>query len=167
MVIMRDPRAVAVSSYFYILSHPGVRRKEGTFWDADATIEEVVMAFLPVICKWTTIRHILFEGLMAETSFVFWYEKVLNNPLQWHYGMTALAGLQLPSTWVQSMATDAAAGNFSFEIAGLNEHVGGEESSPTRTWQDEINPEIIPAMDEVLRLWLPPVVLARLGVMLV
>lgn len=35
--------------------------------------------------------------------------------------------------------------------------------SRTRTWKDEVSPEILDKMDDILRTWLPPVLLARFG----
>lgn len=35
--------------------------------------------------------------------------------------------------------------------------------SDTRTWRDEVSPEIVDEMDDILRAWLPPVLVARFG----
>ena len=159
---MRDPRAIAVSLYYHMQVHPS--KIYGINPPSERPVDEGVLELLPEACKWLAIRHILFEGLLPAINSIFWYQDSKDNPLTWHYRWAALAGLQLPSTLVESMASWAITGNFSFEVAGYNEHPGGEQAVNERTWRDEISPNALREMDIILNTWLPPVILARLGV---
>lgn len=161
-VVLRDPRAVAVSTYFHMKVHP--TKQSGNNPVFNANLDDGVMMLLPETCKWLAIRHILFEGLMPDQSAVFWYQDAEENPLRWHYRWTTLAGLQLPSCLMEEMATAAASGAFNFKVAGKNEHPGGEKEMTNRTWRDEVSPELLADMDAVLNRWLPTTYLARLGV---
>ncbi|CAM9643384.1 unnamed protein product [Scytosiphon promiscuus] len=158
---LRDPRAVAVSTYFN-------RRRKSSFYttypDAPRTVEEGALKSLTSVAQWIALRHILFEGLMANRSETFWYEDATEDPLDWHFRWTALAGLRLPISWVEGIASLRLIGPWMDMTTGVNPHPGGHKVSETRTWRDEVSPEIIGDMDAILRQWLPGVLLARLGI---
>ncbi|CAN0125698.1 unnamed protein product [Scytosiphon promiscuus] len=119
------------------------------------------MKILPQVCHLTTLRHILFSGMMPDRSEIFWYDDALRDPFDWHFRWMSLAGLYLPRPWVDSIAASAGIGAWATEA---NPHPGGEEASPNRTWRDEVSPEILDDMDDILRTWLPGVLLARFDV---
>ncbi|CAM9117189.1 unnamed protein product, partial [Ectocarpus sp. 13 AM-2016] len=152
IVPIRDPRAVAVSTYFhhvwgntnYLKQHP--------------SLDETVLETLPHLCHWTTLRYIMFEGLLSDRSELFWYEEAVEDRFDWHYRWASFAGLILPGGWIDGMVAA------NKQLTRFNPHPGGEKQSAKRTWRDEVSPGIREEMDSILRKWLPGVLLARFGV---
>ncbi|CAN0193391.1 unnamed protein product [Scytosiphon promiscuus] len=157
-VAMRDPRAVAVSTHFYVRTNPRYYQEH---FAQNHTLDETVMKILPQVCHLTTLRHILFSGIVPDRSEIFWYEDALQDPFDWHHRWMSLAGLFLPRPWVDSIVASAGKGKRSTKF---NPHPGGEKASVSRTWRDEVSPEILDNMDDILRTWLPGVLLARFNV---
>ncbi|CAM9750308.1 unnamed protein product, partial [Ectocarpus sp. 6 AP-2014] len=153
-VPIRDPRAVAVSTYFH---HVHSNLPEN-YVELHPSLDETVLEILPQLCHLTTLRHIMFEGLLSDTSELFWYEDATEDPFNWHYRWASFAGLTLPGGWIDGMVAA------NEEQAILNPHPGGQEQSAKRTWRDEVSPGIRQEMDFILRKWLPGVLLARFGV---
>ncbi|CAN0378119.1 unnamed protein product, partial [Ectocarpus sp. 12 AP-2014] len=54
-VPIRDPRAVAVSTYFHYVHHNNPRN----YLELHPSLEETVLEMLPQLCHLTTLRHIL------------------------------------------------------------------------------------------------------------
>ncbi|CAN0124123.1 unnamed protein product [Scytosiphon promiscuus] len=152
-VPLRDPRPMTVSAYFHLKKyHPAVL--------GNATVDEYFLSNLALTCQWVALRHIVFEGLMASTSEVFWYEEATVDAMAWHLRWTKFAGLQLPATLLESMAqADEAAAK-----STMNEHIGGKKRRKKRTWKDEVGAEVVDVADGIVRSWLPPVLLARWGI---
>lgn len=149
---MRDPRGIAVSTYFHLVRYyPRTLRK-------GQTLDEAVIAFLPGICQWIAIRHILAGGIMPKTSHLFWYEESKDRRIEWYFRLLASFGLQLPVSEVSTMVDLAA------HVGGYNVHPGGMAPAAMRTWRDELHSDMEAEMNEILRTWLPPVLLARFGV---
>lgn len=159
-VAMRDPRAVAVSTYFWVQTHRDPDLIRDHYPAFNQTLDESVLKILESVCQWTAIRHVLFGGFMPDNSTVFWYEDSNVNPLEWHYSWTQMAGLRLPPSWVEDISRQAE----SAMNKGYNVHPGGVEGSADRTWKDEVDSDLWDDMDGLLRRWLPPILLARLGV---
>ncbi|CAM9921553.1 unnamed protein product, partial [Ectocarpus sp. 8 AP-2014] len=156
--VIRDPRAVAVSTYFYVKER---RKTEVGQLLEGKSLEEAVLLILPQLCQYTTIRHILFDGQLSDRSEMFWYEDAMRDPLAWHYRWASLAGFTLPASWIKdsnTTLTDAP------QKVKRDTHDGGLQASSNRTWQAEVSPEIREQMDSILQVWLPGVLLARLGV---
>lgn len=150
MVVMRDPRPTVVSYYYHhIRFNTGVRL---------GTVDEFVENMLPSICQWVAIRHILFDGLMADRAAFFWYERANTHPVEWHSRWYTFIGLKLPTSTVQVAATYAV-----MMTKNLNGHPGGVEATLDRTYRDEVDPALLEKIDEILRVWLPPALLAKLG----
>lgn len=154
---LRDPRAVAVSSYFHAKRVPNYTSHPAH----NHTLDETVLMILPQLCHWTTLRHILFEGLMSNTTELFWYEDALDDPRDWHYRWALHAGLNLPGKWIERMIEGLGKERWSSKF---NVHPGGAAASEDRIWTDEVSPGIREEMDSILRTWLPGVLLARLQV---
>ncbi|CAN0435948.1 unnamed protein product [Ectocarpus sp. 12 AP-2014] len=154
LVPIRDPRDVAVSTYF----HHVHRNKPENYLELHPSLDKTVLEILPQLCHFTTLRHIIFEGLLSDRSETFWYEETVEDPFDWHYRWASFAGLILPRGWIDGMV----AANQEHKI--FNPHQGGAEKSVKRTWRDEVSPEIHQEMDLILRKWLPGVLLARYGV---
>lgn len=155
---MRDPRAVAVSTYFYVRAHPKYYEDHP---GQTRSLEETIRIILPQVCHWTTLRHILFAGVVADRSELFWYEDALEDPLDWHYRWAYLAGLHLPKMWMEGIVSLIGQGPWSTKV---NVHPGGHEATAQRTWKDEVSPDILEDMNDTMRVWLPGVLLARFGV---
>ncbi|CAB1111288.1 unnamed protein product [Ectocarpus sp. CCAP 1310/34] len=151
-VPIRDPRAVAVSTYFHRV------HKDNNYQKLHPSLDQTVLEILPVLCHFTTLRHILFGGLLSNRTELFWYEQTVEDPFDWHYRWASFAGLILPGGWIDGMVAENQAHKH------LNPHPGGAETSDNRTWQDEVSPGIRPEMDSILRKWLPGVLLARYGI---
>lgn len=101
---------------------------------------------------------------MADKSTVFWYQDAKDEPVQWHKRWMESVGLQLPAVHIDAMAAAAANGSFGFKATTLNVHPGGETAVARRSWQDEVSPGLLPELEATMRLWLPPVLLARFDV---
>ncbi|CAM9579189.1 unnamed protein product [Scytosiphon promiscuus] len=158
---LRDPRAVAVSSFFHMRRNRGSDARDE---QELPTVDEVTLESLPIVSQWVALRHILFDGLMANSSATFWYEDAQEDPLAWHFRWTEFAGLRLPTSWVEHISSLRLEGPWVEKTLGVNPHPGGTEVSEARTWKDEVSPEIVDEMNSIVRTWLPPVLLARLGV---
>ena len=161
MVVLRDPRPVAVSAYFHTKVHNN---------DDDdpnlGTLEEFVKKELPVMCQWVAIRYILFSGLIPHQSTEFWYYDALSNPLEWYYRWYDAVGLQLPFHVVDAAANAAAANDFGFQVKTIDKHPGGELGAEegVRSFENEVSKETLEVANAIVREWLPPVLLAKLGI---
>lgn len=157
MVVMRDPRPVVVSSYFFALAHhKGALRGE--------SLDAYVVRMFPTVCQWVAIRYYFFEDMVPDKAIVFWYDDSLEDPVLWHSRWLEWIGLQ-PPTQVVKAATDAAAArDFRFYSKGVDKHIGGKEATVKRTYADELKPETLADLEDVMRTWLPPELLHRFGV---
>lgn len=151
MVVIRDPRPTVVSTYFH-----HIRFNSG---GQLGTIEEFVEKMLPTICQWVAIRHILFDGFMSDKVAFFWYDRANEQPLEWHQRWYNFVGLNLPSSVVENAADFAKQ-----KTVVLNGHPGGAKATKSRDFRDEVDQALLLRLDDILRIWLPPVLLARLGV---
>ncbi|CAN0243185.1 unnamed protein product, partial [Ectocarpus fasciculatus] len=97
---IRDPRSVAVSTHFHVQRFSSLHQKHPGF---GLSLDQTVLMILPQVCHLTALRHILFEGLLAGRSELFWYEEAVADPLDWHYRWASLAGLMLPPSWIEGM----------------------------------------------------------------
>lgn len=112
---------------------------------------------------WVSLRYLLFTVFMAERSAVFWYEEATADPVDWHRRYLSFVGVHLPPDEVIEIARTASGGGsiLGYPSKGLDTHPGGLEGAITRTFRDELNEVSLEMMDDVLRQWLPPVILAR------
>ena len=156
-VVFRDPRLAVVSSYFHLKLHS--KRELGE-------LEEFVARELPIICQWLTVRHVLFSGFLLHQSIEFWYNDAMADPLEWYYHFFYSVGLQLPYQAVNNVAEAAGANELSFRHKQVDKHPGEEPRNDTgvRKFENEVSPETRKAADDILRQWLPHVILERLGV---
>lgn len=161
MAVFRDPRAGVVSTYYHVELHnnPGFLAEE--------SVDNFALRMLPILCQWTAVRVLLFEGMMGETgrSISFWYHETEADPLRWHRHLYEFLGLQLPASVVEA-ATDAALREeYHFRGPQKNEHPNGKPASANRTYVDEVKAETSEKMDEIVRTWLPPLLRAKLGIL--
>lgn len=91
---------------------------------------------------------------------MFWFEDTTEDPVKWHLQWMRFVGVQLPVTMVDGMAQAAVDRARRY----INTHVGGVEASEDRTWVDEVGADVVEGANEILRAFLPPVLLARWGV---
>ena len=157
LVVFRDPRLVVVSTYFHLKIHS---TKE------IGDLDDFVATELPIICEWMTVRHILFSGLLPHQSIEVWYGDAMADPFEWHYHFFDSVGLQLPYQAVNDVAEAAAANDLRFTPTHVDLHPGEEARTDTsaRKFEDEVSSETLKLADDILRQWLPPVLLAKLGV---
>lgn len=164
MAVLRDPRAVAVSAYFQLLRQESPRISEER--EAFKSVDNFFQTHLHVICMWISIRYLLFTVYMADSSAVFWYDEAVADPVDWHRRYLAFVGIHLQPDQVVEMARRAGGGGsiLGYPSKGIDAHPGGVEgaATSTRTFRDELSAESLAMMDDVLRQWLPPVILARL-----
>lgn len=152
LVVFRDPRAVTVSSYFHILkTHEDVAPRI-------PTIDEYFQKRLAAMCMWTTVRHVLFTTLLADRSEVFFFDELLADPVDWYARLFSFVGLELPSEVVSDVWRRG-----SHRGSSINVHPGGHNES-NRTFASELGAESLEMMDDVLRVWLPTVLLQRFGI---
>lgn len=152
LAVMRDPRAVTVSSYFHILKYFPKLLK--TVPSVDAYFQQK----LAVLCMWTTIRYLLFTMVFADQSKVFFFEEMFLDPVDWYGRFFSFIGLKLPFEFVFGLSQRT--GN----MGNFNEHPGGHNDR-NRTFTVELNAESLGMMDDVMRIWLPRVLLTRFGVL--
>ena len=168
---MRDPRAKAVSTFYHEIFHHDDGLKNDHHWIGFGlkTIDEFVMAVLPALCRWLTIRYLIFTGAMAKQSTIFWYSDTLADPTRWHSDWLQSVGVHLPIHVVEDMANAATNDQFSFKTPGKNEHPGEvtaenegtDETESLPSWKTEISPELMDSIDNIMHTWLSPAVLAR------
>lgn len=166
---MRDPRPGAVSTYFHEQLHNKAYNK-GVAGSASETLDEFVLAMVPVLCQWLALRYLLFTEIMGPQSTVFWYDDSLDDAFQWHSEWVASVGLRLPAPVVEVMADAALREDFDFATKGKNRHPGVAEveqleEKHTPTWQEVLQPETLVALDAIARNWLPPAVLLKLNIL--
>lgn len=162
LAVMRDPRPATVSAYFH-LERAGLLPNEDT-------VDQYFQRYLGLICQWISIRYFFFTTIVADQSELFWYGDHEDDPFDWHERYLALIGLNLPVNDTLAMARAASEGDFSgvltYKVKGVDAHPGGLVDRSNSTFEDELGEESRLMMDDVLRRWLPPVVLRRLGLLL-
>ena len=149
---LRDPRPMTVSAYFHRVNDKS-RSVEGV------TVDEYVRGYLAAACQWVALRYYLFEGVLAETSSVFWYDEAITDIVGMHLQWMKFAGLQLPMRAVDGMVESARA----LSSKSVNKHPGGTNSAD-RSWEDEVGVDVVRDAEEILRAYLPPVLLIRWGI---
>lgn len=165
---MRDPRAQAVSTFYHTVVNKYVERKSKAVGVGLETVDEYVMAVLPALCHWMTVRYFLFAGFMADQSTLFWYAESLADPWTWHKTWLSSVGLHLPPTVVEVMSNAAGSGKFMFSTPGRNEHPGEiatKEEGATPRWKAGVSPHLMEKMDVIMHQWLPPVIRSKLNTM--
>ena len=164
---MRDPRAVAVSTFFHEERYPVSKKLTSVGGDIH-TLDEFTLAMAPVLCQWATLRYLLFSTILEPNSAIFWYDEAFLDAHKWHYDWLAAVGVHLPEPVVEEMADAALREDFDFETQGKNDHPGVEEVKQEEvhrpTWQELLRPETLVKLDVIARQWLPPAVLVRLNV---
>ena len=157
LVVFRDPRQVVVSTYFHIKVHS--HKEVGD-------LDDFVARELPIICEYMAVRHILFSGFLPHRSMVVWYKDAMADPLEWYYHFLNSVGLQLPYQIVNEAAEAAAANKLRFTPKHIDDHPGEEAKTDrsVRKFEDEVSSETFKFAEGILRQWLPPVFLAKLGV---
>ena len=159
MAVFRDPRSAIVSTFYHIKNGKKHNMPVG---DVDA----FVVRELPIMCQWLALRYILFIGTLRDQSMEFWYKDAMADPLAWHYEWFYSLGLQLPFRVVEATARAAVADDIDFTHKGIERHPGEKSSrvEGIRLFENEVSSETLALVDSVLRVWLPPVLLERFGV---
>lgn len=167
---MRDPRPQAISTFYHLQVHHN-KKAETIIGAGLDKVDDFVLSALPTLCQWMSIRYALFTGPMAQQSTLFWYADAVSDVVTWHHEWLASVGLNITESVVDKMVQATESGEFDFKTLGRNDHPGvdeqgaGEEVKTHRSWQDDLNPEILGEVDDILRQWLPLVILAKLEVL--
>lgn len=160
MLVLRDPRAVVVSSFYYLKTHKvNMARLRPT-----ESVDAFALRMLPTICRFVHIRYIVLMERMADKTIEFVYDESLADPLEWHHRWLRFAGLNLPVSAVQHATDTALRGDYGFAAKGRDKHPGGLKTTPSRSYETEIGPDVRAKLDEICRVWLPPVLLEKFGV---
>ena len=162
MAIFRDPRLVSVSAFYHLY-------RDGKLSFYSGTVDDFVAAVLPVTTQWVAVRHILFEDVIRGQATSFWYREAMEDPTRWHNRWFQTIGLQLPTEIIQIMVDAAAVGDFGVGGKIINIHQGPETGADqakteAKKFEDEVSPHLLATADDILRQWLPNVLLTRLDV---
>ena len=89
--------------------------------------------------------------------------------MRWHNQWLQTIGLQLPTKIVQIMVNAAVAGDFGVRGKGFDIHLGSEKGNDQaktelKKFEDEVSPHLLAIAEDILRQWLPNVLLTRLEV---
>ena len=157
MAVFRDPRPTIVSLFYFVEVHK--------HWDLGG-LEAFVARELPILCQWLLVRYTLFTGILDHQSIEFWFDDAMVDPLQWHIQYFSSVGLQLPFHVVEAASEAAAADKLGFSHKDIDVHPGEKPRNETvpRRFEDEVSEEMLELADDVLRTWLPPILLERFGV---
>eukprot|EP00752_Nemacystus_decipiens_P008641 g7715.t1 len=160
MLILRDPRAVTVSTYFHLKPFPNAPAHP----IVGESIDDFVVRMMPTLCRYIHIRYLLLAGLMRDRTAEFLYDESWADPLGWHRRFLSLIGLSPLDSIVEKAADTAIRRDFGFKSPGANAHPGGAAAVKTRTWEDEVSASLKDRMDDMCRVWLPPVLRETLGI---
>lgn len=155
LAVMRDPRAVTVSTYFYLL-----RKNPELLKSFDFSLDTFFQRSLETTCMWTNIRHLLFTKLLADKSKAFVFEDMLLDSVDWYGWFFPFIGLEFPVDVIFEIAQSANERSG----RGINEHPGGRKAGGNQTFLEELGPESLAMMDDVVRVWLPPILLQSFGI---
>ena len=114
------------------------------------------------------MRYLVFSEILGDRSELFWFEELLVDPVNFHGRLLSFAGLRLPLKTVVEMARIASHGGglYGFKEKGPDKHIGGIKPGVNRTFRNELSAESLAMMDDVMRTWMPPVLLQRFGIAL-
>eukprot|EP00752_Nemacystus_decipiens_P012793 g11328.t1 len=160
MLILRDPRAVVVSSFFHVETHKSSagRGRRGE------SVDRFAVRMLPTICRFVHLRWLLLHERMADRTVEFMYDESLADPLGWHQRWLSSVGLTPPKSVVEKATNTAVRKEYGFTGKGVDTHPGGKEATPARRWDDEISAEVVEQLNDICRVWLPPALLEKFGV---
>lgn len=155
MVIFRDPRASAVSSYYYLSSNKYIPE--------DMDIDTFVLENFADFCKWLLIRMVLFKQLTPKHKYMcFWYDEWKADPVRWYRRLFGMLGVHVPETVVAAATDSALADEFPFFSKGRDAHGGSTPPPADHTYRDDISNDTAYRLDEIMRELIPPELAARL-----
>ena len=160
MLILRDPRAVVVSSFFHVKTHP---ESAGRSLPGES-VDDYALRMLPTICHFVHLRYQLLQEKMSDRTVEFFYDEGSADPLGWHQRWLSFVGLTPPVSVAQEATDTARRREFGFALKGVDKHPGGKVATAHRSWEDEISPEVLRRMYEICRVWLPPVLMEKFGI---
>ena len=161
---MRDPREVTVSAYFHKKRNSIERGRSGSNVES---VDEFFQKYLRATCMWISLRYFFFTETLGDQSELFWYDDHEADPIDWHRRYFAFIGLTMPASKVVEMAMFASGGDINsvldFKAKGIDTHPGGN-GSVARSFRDDLGADSLAMMDDVMRKWVPPVMLNRFGI---
>lgn len=160
MLVLRDPRAAVVSMYYYGKKNPGMSGQP----KIGESVESFALRMLPTICGYVHLRYLLLSEAMPDKTVEFVYDESLMCPFGWHKRFLSLLGLAPPLPVIRNATDSALRNSFEFMSKGIDTHPGGTAVGPTRSFEDEISAEVKGRLDDLCRIWLPPVLLEKFGI---
>lgn len=118
MVVFRDPRPAAVSSFYYLSANKYI--------PADMDVDAFILQNFRGFCKWLLVRMVLFKQLTPKDKyFCFWYDEWQADAAGWHRQLFRMLGLTVPDSVLVEAANAALADDFPFFTKGRDVHGGG------------------------------------------
>lgn len=134
MALFRDPRGIAVCTYYFVGARTGSIAPAGT-------VDNFVARYLPALCKWLAIRSIVFEGHAAQNCTVFRYEDTVSDHTRFHRQWLGSVGLNLPAEVVEGAVEAALQAHYRFSAKGVNVHSGQGMDLRARSFQNTLHDE--------------------------
>ena len=104
IAVLRDPRAVTVSSYFQLLR----QKSPMLVKERIKSVDHFFINHLDPIVQWISLRYQLFTQIAPERAEVFWYEDAIADPIEWHGRYYNFVGLRPPPRICLLYTSDAA-----------------------------------------------------------
>ena len=135
----------------------------------ETSLDQYFQENLEAISQWMSLRYFFFTQILADQSELFWYEDHEDDPFDWHVRYLAFVGLNLPVDETLAIARTASEGDLNgvlgYNEKGIDVHPGSPAKRSNSTFEDELGEESLQMMNDVVRRWLPPVVLRKLGLL--
>lgn len=156
MLVFRDPRAAAVSSFYYLSAN--------NYIPADMDVDTFILQNFRGFCKWLLVRIVLFTQMTQKDKHVFFcYDEWQTDAVEWHRKLFRMLGLIVPDAVLVAAADAALADDFPFFTKGRDVHGGGTAPPPRdHTYRDDVTDDTAHRMDEIMREWIPSGFAARL-----
>ncbi|CAM9488689.1 unnamed protein product, partial [Laminaria digitata] len=117
MVIFRDPRPAAVSSFYYLSSKKYIPE--------DMDVDAFLLRHFRSFCKWLLVRMVLFKQRTPKDQYVcFWYDQWKADPAEWYRQLFRMLGLTFPGSVLVASTEAALADDFPFFSKGHDVHGG-------------------------------------------
>jgi len=136
MLILRDPRAVVVSSFFHQMTHPesAGRARPGE------SVEGYALRLLPTICRFVHLRYQLLQEKLLDRTVEFLYDESFGDPSGWHRRWLSFVGFTPPDSVAQEATDLSQRREFGFTAKGIDKHPGGTEATQRKSWQEFVAP---------------------------
>lgn len=164
LAVLRHPGAVTVSAYYQFRKIKMLRADNEPDQNPLVDINTFFLAHLAAVTKWISVRYMVFSELLPQNQTeVFYFEDAISDPVDWHRRFYLFAGINLPPPMVHRVAEIAQNGRGSHNDTSLASEQTAFTANSDRSFRDELKPETLVYMDNVLRIWLPSELLEKFG----